>query len=103
MLKNAKKKRQEVSKLAISYSKHYEGKMQTFPKVPVNSLDDFSIWYTPGVAAVSLTVAKNKDQSFQYTNSWNTLCILTVGSRELVLVDFGPEESLALMVGKALF
>ena len=102
MLKNAKKKRQEVSKLAISYSKHYEGKMQTFPKVPVNSLDDFSIWYTPGVAAVSLTVAKNKDQSFQYTNRWNTLCILTDGSRVLGLGDIGPEASLPVMEGKAL-
>lgn len=102
MLKNAKKKREEASKLAITYSKHYEGKMQTFPKVPVNSLDDFSIWYTPGVAAVSLTVAKDKDQSFQYTNRWNTLCILTDGSRVLGLGNIGPEASLPVMEGKAL-
>ena len=102
MQKNAKKKRQEASKLAIAYSKHYEGKMQTFPKVPVNNLDDFSIWYTPGVAAVSLAVAKDKDQSFQYTNRWNTLCILTDGSRVLGLGDIGPEASLPVMEGKAL-
>lgn len=102
MQKNTKKKRQEASKLAIAYSKHYEGKMQTFPKVPVNSLDDFSIWYTPGVAAVSLTVAKDKDRSFQYTNRWNTLCILTDGSRVLGLGDIGPEASLPVMEGKAL-
>ncbi len=76
--------------------------MQTFPKVPVTSLDDFSIWYTPGVAAVSMAVAKNHDLSFEYTNRWNTLCILTDGSRVLGLGDIGPEGSLPVMEGKAL-
>ncbi|MDA4111702.1 MAG: NADP-dependent malic enzyme [Thaumarchaeota archaeon] len=76
--------------------------MQTAPKVPVTSLDDFSIWYTPGVAAVSLAVAKNPDLSFELTNRWNTLCILTDGSRVLGLGDIGPEGSLPVMEGKAL-
>ncbi len=102
MSKSAKQKRQDTSKLAIAYSKHYAGKMQVFPKVPVTSLDDFAIWYTPGVAAVSLAVAKDRDQSFQYTNRWNTLCILTDGSRVLGLGDIGPEASMPVMEGKAL-
>lgn len=91
-----------ASALALSYSKHYEGKIQTIPKVPITSLDDFSIWYTPGVAAVSLAVAKDKDLSFEYTNRWNNLCILTDGSRVLGLGDIGPEGSLPVMEGKAL-
>jgi len=90
------------SKLAIAYSRFYGGKMQTIPKVPVTSLDDFTIWYTPGVAAVSLEVAKNKDLSFEYTNRWNNLCILTDGSRVLGLGDIGPEASMPVMEGKAL-
>jgi malate dehydrogenase (oxaloacetate-decarboxylating) len=96
------KKQADSSKLAIEYSRYYEGKMQTIPKVPVTSLDDFSIWYTPGVAAVSLAVSKNPDLSFEYTNRWNTLCILTDGSRVLGLGDIGPEGSLPVMEGKAL-
>lgn len=72
------------------------------PKVPVTTLDDFSIWYTPGVAAVSLAVAKDPDLSFEYTNRWNSLCILTDGSRVLGLGDIGPEGSLPVMEGKAL-
>ena len=98
----SKKKQRDHSKLAIEYSRYYEGKMQTIPKVPVTSLDDFSIWYTPGVAAVSLAVAKNHDLSFEYTNRWNTLCVLTDGSRVLGLGDIGPEGSLPVMEGKAL-
>ena len=76
--------------------------MQTILKVPVSSLDDFSIWYTPGVAQVSLAVSRNNDLSFEYTNRWNTLCILTDGSRVLGLGDIGPEGSLPVMEGKAL-
>ncbi|MDA4131470.1 MAG: NADP-dependent malic enzyme [Thaumarchaeota archaeon] len=92
----------DLSKLALSYSKYYQGKIQTIPKVPVKSLNDFSIWYTPGVAAVSLAVAKNPDLSFELTNRWNMLCILTDGSRVLGLGDIGPEGSLPVMEGKAL-
>lgn len=95
-------KKKDPSKLALLYSKHYEGKVQMMPKVPVTSLDDFSIWYTPGVAAVSLAVSKDPDLSFEYTNRWNTLCILTDGSRVLGLGDIGPEGSLPVMEGKAL-
>lgn len=100
--RNVKPKKLDSSKLALAYSKYYAGKMQSFPKVPVKSLDDFAIWYTPGVAAVSLAVAKDHSQSFQYTNRWNTLCILTDGSRVLGLGDIGPEASLPVMEGKAL-
>ncbi len=102
MPKTDKRKREDSSKLALAYSKYYSGKMQLFPKVPVSSLDDFSIWYTPGVAAVSLAVAANHDQSFELTNRWNTLCILTDGSRVLGLGDIGPEASMPVMEGKAL-
>ncbi|MGI0078544.1 MAG: NAD(P)-dependent malic enzyme [Nitrososphaerales archaeon] len=100
--RKSKRRKKNYSKLALKYAKYYEGKMQTIPKVPVTSLDDFSIWYTPGVAAVSLAVARNHDLSFEYTNRWNTLCVLTDGSRVLGLGDIGPEGSLPVMEGKAL-
>jgi malate dehydrogenase (oxaloacetate-decarboxylating) len=106
-MKSKSKNKRKASKdaastLALRYSKLYEGKMQTIPKVPVTNLDDFSIWYTPGVAAVSLEVAKRPDLSFEYTNRWNNLCILTDGSRVLGLGDIGPEGSMPVMEGKAL-
>jgi malate dehydrogenase (oxaloacetate-decarboxylating) len=92
----------EASKLALEYSSFYAGKIGTIPKVPIRSLADFSIWYTPGVAAVSKKIQGDHDLAFEYTNKWNSLAILTDGTRVLGLGDIGPEASLPVMEGKAL-
>lgn len=92
----------ELSRKAVLYSKFYGGKVGTVPKVPVRSLQDFSIWYTPGVAAVSLTVANEPDLSFEYTGRWNTVAVISDGTRVLGLGNIGPEGSLPVMEGKAL-
>jgi malate dehydrogenase (oxaloacetate-decarboxylating) len=93
---------EKFSSLAIKYSKDYLGKIQTMPKVPVRSLNDFSVWYTPGVAAVSMEIARNKDLAFDMTWRWNTVAIVTDGTRVLGLGNIGPEASLPVMEGKAL-
>ncbi len=87
---------------AIRYSEFYKGKIQTMSKVPVRSLEDFSIWYTPGVAAVSKKVAQDPDLSFELTGRWNTIAILTDGTRVLGLGNIGPEGAMPVMEGKAL-
>ncbi|MDA4125006.1 MAG: NADP-dependent malic enzyme [Thaumarchaeota archaeon] len=92
----------EVSKKAIAYSKFYGGKVGTAPKVPVRSLEDFSIWYTPGVAAVSRLIEADPELSFEYTGRWNTVAVVSDGSRVLGLGNIGPEGSLPVMEGKAL-
>jgi malate dehydrogenase (oxaloacetate-decarboxylating) len=92
----------ESSKKALAYSKFYGGKVGITPKVPVRSLDDFSIWYTPGVAAVSKAIQSDPDLSFEYTGRWNTVAIVTDGTRVLGLGKVGPEGSLPVMEGKAL-
>jgi malate dehydrogenase (oxaloacetate-decarboxylating) len=92
----------QSSRRALEYSRFYRGKIATVPKVPVRNLGDFSVWYTPGVAAVSRAIEKDADLSFEYTNRWNTIAILTDGSRVLGLGDVGPEASLPVMEGKAL-
>ncbi len=87
---------------SLRYSAFYAGKMETVPKVPVRSLDDFSIWYSPGVAAVSKAIHAQTDLSFEYTNRWNTIGVITDGSRVLGLGDIGPEAAYPVMEGKAL-
>ncbi len=92
----------DSSKKALSYSKYYGGKVVVAPKVPVRSLEDFSIWYTPGVAAVSKAIEADTDLSFEYTGRWNTVAVVTDGSRVLGLGNIGPEGALPVMEGKAL-
>jgi len=98
----SERKEDKASRLALEYSSFYGGKIGTIPKVPIRSLADFSIWYTPGVAAVSRRIQGDHDLAFEYTNKWNSLAILTDGTRVLGLGDVGPEAALPVMEGKAL-
>ena len=98
----AKKPKEESSRKALLYSKFYGGKVRVAPNVPVRSLDDFSIWYTPGVAAVSKAIEAEPDLSFEYTGRWNTIAVVTDGTRVLGLGNIGPEGALPVMEGKAL-
>ncbi len=92
----------DASKKALAYSKFYAGKVGVAPKVPVRTIKDFSIWYTPGVAAVSKAIAADSELSFELTGRWNSVAIITDGSRVLGLGDIGPEGALPVMEGKAL-
>jgi malate dehydrogenase (oxaloacetate-decarboxylating) len=80
----------------------YHGKIQIVPKCPVRNLDDFSIWYTPGVAAACLAIQKSPGVSFDFTNRANTIAIVSDGTRVLGLGDIGPEAGMPVMEGKAL-
>lgn len=90
------------STLAVKSAPYYGGKLEIVPKIPVRSLEDFSIWYTPGVAAVSKAINMNKELSFEYTWRWNTIAVITNGTRVLGLGNIGPEAALPVMEGKSL-
>ncbi len=92
----------ELSDRAVRLARFYQGKIETVPKVPVRSLSDFSLWYTPGIAAVSRAIAADPDESFELTGRWNTIAIVTDGSRVLGLGNIGPRAALPVMEGKAL-
>jgi len=80
----------------------YHGKIEIVPKCVIRDINDFAIWYTPGVAEPCKAIAKNKDLVYEYTNKWNTVAIVTDGTRVLGLGDIGPEAGLPVMEGKAL-
>ncbi|MCI4329659.1 MAG: NADP-dependent malic enzyme [Thermoplasmata archaeon] len=91
-----------LSERSVRLAKFYQGKVEMVPKVPVRSLEDFGLWYTPGIAAVSKAIQADKDASFDLTGRWNTIAIVTDGSRVLGLGNIGPEAALPVMEGKAL-
>jgi malate dehydrogenase (oxaloacetate-decarboxylating) len=98
----AKDQTDELGRRAVELSRFYAGKVETVPKVPVRSLRDFALWYTPGVAEVSRRIQADPEQSFDLTGRWNTIAIVTDGSRVLGLGGIGPEAALPVMEGKAL-
>jgi malate dehydrogenase (oxaloacetate-decarboxylating) len=81
---------------------YYRGKIQTAPKVPVRGLDDFAIWYTPGVAAPCRAIERDPALAYEHTNKGNTVAIVTDGTRVLGLGDIGPKAAMPVMEGKAL-
>ncbi len=80
----------------------YRGKIETVLKCRVRDFNDFAIWYTPGVAEPCRAIAKDPDLVYQYTNKWNTVAVVSDGTRVLGLGDIGPKAGLPVMEGKAL-
>jgi malate dehydrogenase (oxaloacetate-decarboxylating) len=80
----------------------YRGKIETTLKCCVRDFDDFAIWYTPGVAAPCRAIAEDPDLAYEYTNKWNTVAVVSDGTRVLGLGDIGPKAGLPVMEGKAL-
>lgn len=95
-------KTEALGRRSVALSEFYQGKIETVPKVPVRSMRDFSLWYTPGIAEVSRAIQADPDRSFDLTGRWNTIAIVTDGSRVLGLGDIGPRAALPVMEGKAL-
>jgi len=97
-----KKKTGDLGKKALKYHPFYKGKIEVVSKVPIRSLSDFSIWYTPGVAGPCKVIQKNKQAVYDYTNKWNNVAVVSDGTRVLGLGDIGPEAGMPVMEGKAL-
>jgi malate dehydrogenase (oxaloacetate-decarboxylating) len=95
-------KAKKPSMLASPLHKFYEGKVQVMPKCAVTSPKDFAIWYTPGVATPCKEINANADKSFELTNRWNYVAVVSDGTRVLGLGDIGPEAAMPVMEGKAL-
>ena len=89
-----------------SLQKHYEwkGKIEVISRVSINSREDLSLAYTPGVAEPCLEIQKDYSKSFELTRRSNLVAVITDGSAVLGLGDIGPEAGMPVMEGKcALF
>jgi len=86
---------------SIQLSKKIGGKIEIRSKEKLTE-KNLPILYTPGVASVSLAIAKNKKLSFDYTIRRNTIAVISDGSAVLGLGNIGPEAALPVMEGKAL-
>ncbi|HXZ83786.1 MAG TPA: NAD-dependent malic enzyme [Acidimicrobiales bacterium] len=81
---------------------HLGGKLAIASRVPLRTRDDLSMAYTPGVARVSMAIAKDPYAVRNLTIKSNTVAVVTDGSAVLGLGNIGPEAALPVMEGKAL-
>ena len=98
LLAKARKPAEDAMKL----HPFYRGKMQTVPRCAIRDFSDFAIWYSPGVAEPCTAIQKDKEKVYEYTNKWNTIAVVSDGTRVLGLGDIGPEAGMPVMEGKAL-
>ncbi len=98
LLAKARKPAEDAMKL----HPFYRGKMQTIPKCCIRDFSDFAIWYTPGVAEPCRAIKADREKVYEFTNKWNTVAVVSDGTRVLGLGDIGPEAGMPVMEGKAL-
>lgn len=85
-----------------SLKRHYEwkGKIEVIAITPVESKEDLSLAYTPGVAEPCLEIEKDVSKSYELTRRWNLVAVVTDGTAVLGLGDIGPEAGMPVMEGK---
>ncbi|OPY66625.1 MAG: NAD-dependent malic enzyme [Syntrophorhabdus sp. PtaU1.Bin002] len=95
-------KAEKPTKDALKMHPYYKGKIEIVPKCVIRDVNDFAIWYTPGVAEVCKEINKNPGLAYEYTNRANMVGVVTDGTRVLGLGDIGPLAAMPVMEGKAL-
>ena len=90
----------DYAKESLKLHREWKGKIRITAAVPVETKDDLSLAYTPGVAQPCLEIQKDIDQSYALTRRHNLCAVITDGSAVLGLGDIGPEAGMPVMEGK---
>lgn len=90
----------DYAKESLRLHGEWKGKIEVVATVPVESKDDLSLAYTPGVAEPCLAIQKDISKSYELTRRHNMCAVITDGSAVLGLGDIGPEAGMPVMEGK---
>lgn len=90
----------DYSKESLRLHAQWKGKIEVVSKVKVETKQDLSLAYTPGVAQPCLEIQKDYNKSFELTGRGNTVAVITDGTAVLGLGDIGPEAGMPVMEGK---
>src|SRR5690554_1113748 len=91
----------DYAALSIIAHNKAKGKISIESTVPLETVDDLSIAYTPGVAEPCIEIADNPEKAYDYTAKGNLVAIVSDGSAVLGLGNIGPLAAMPVMEGKA--
>ncbi len=92
----------DFNKESLELHKKHKGKIEVVSKIDVNTTDDLSRVYSPGVAAPCLAIAENVTEAYNLTIKGNTIAVVSDGTAVLGLGNIGPEAAIPVMEGKAM-
>ncbi|MEO9512187.1 MAG: NADP-dependent malic enzyme [Flavobacteriaceae bacterium] len=92
----------DFNKESLELHRKHKGKIEVISKIEVNTSDDLSRVYSPGVAAPCLAIAENVDEAYNLTIKGNTIAVVSDGTAVLGLGNIGPEAAIPVMEGKAM-
>ena len=90
----------DYAKESLRLHGEWKGKIEVRATVPVETKDDLSLAYTPGVAQPCLEIQKDINKSYDLTRRHNLCAVITDGTAVLGLGDIGPEAGMPVMEGK---
>ncbi len=91
----------DYAEAALRLHRENKGKISVASRIPLETREDLSTAYTPGVAAPCLEIQKDKANAYTYTAKGNLVAVVTDGTAVLGLGDIGPEAAMPVMEGKA--
>lgn len=92
----------DIYEESLHIHRNLRGKLDIKPKAALHNTHDLSVYYSPGVGAVSKHLAEHPDQTPQYTGTGNSVAVISDGSSVLGLGNIGPQGALPVMEGKAM-
>lgn len=95
-------KMSSIQERALKLHEELVGKLEVVSKADLNSPDDLSLLYTPGVAEPCKVIAENPDAAYEYTGRGNMVAVVSDGTAVLGLGDIGPLAALPVMEGKCI-
>lgn len=94
----------DIKEASLAKHREWQGKIEVISRVPINTKEDLSLAYTPGVAQACLAIEADYESSFTLTRRGHLVAVITDGTAVLGLGDIGPAAGMPVMEGKcALF